>query len=159
MKHDERIGFEIRTLDNMMMRNFSASVKARGLDEMTVMHGWIIGYLYANRGKEIYQKDIETQFSIGRSTVTNILKLMEKKGYLRRESVSRDARLKKLVLSENGIKLHEDTQKLIRDLDEKTIRGISGEELDTFYRVIHRLKRNLESQRLERAAFGEVRDD
>lgn len=42
----------------------------------------------------IFQKDLETEFCIGRSTVTNILNLMEKKGFVRRESVSYDARLK-----------------------------------------------------------------
>lgn len=79
MGRKTNIGFQVRTLDNMLMRNFACSVKESGLDELTVMHGWSIGYLYQNRERDIYQKDIESQFSIGRSTVTNILKLMEKK--------------------------------------------------------------------------------
>ena len=46
MKQEVKLGFEIRTLDNMLRRNFISSVKESGLDEVTVMHGWIIGYLY-----------------------------------------------------------------------------------------------------------------
>ena len=37
---------------------------------------------------------------MARSTVTGVVKLMERKGLIRRESVSSDARLKKLVLTE-----------------------------------------------------------
>lgn len=159
MRQEIRVGFEVRTLDNMMMRNFASSVRANGLDELTIMHGWIIGYLYGNREKSIYQKDIEAQFSIGRSTVTNILKLMEKKGYLVREAVAHDARLKQLKLTTTGIQLHEDTQRLIAGLDERTMEGISEEELDTFYLVIRKLKENLEIQRLDRMNMREVQDD
>lgn len=155
MGHKTNIGFEVRTLDNMLMRNFACSVKESGLDELTVMHGWIIAYLYQNLEREIYQKDIESRFSIGRSTVTNILKLMEKKGYLLREPVDRDARLKRLRLTETGIQLHEDTQHLIELLDEKTIQGISQEELEVFTQVVYKLKQNIEKQHAERKSrFG-----
>ena len=78
----------------MMSRNLMAAARERGVDELTAMHGWILGYLCRNEDKDIFQKDIEAEFKICRSTVTNILKLMEKKGYIRRESVPYDARLK-----------------------------------------------------------------
>lgn len=80
MKHKETIGFAIRSLDNLITRKMIAYAAQNGVDELTIMHGWIIGYLYDNMEKEIFQKDIEAKFSIGRSTVTGILKLMEKKG-------------------------------------------------------------------------------
>ena len=79
----------------MMSRNLMAAARERGVDELTAMHGWILGYLCRNEHKDIFQKDIEAEFKICRSTVTNILKLMEKKGYIKRESVPYDARLKK----------------------------------------------------------------
>ena len=66
------------------------------------MQGWIIGYLYQNRDKEVFQRDIQEQFSIRRSTVTGILQLMEKNGLITRSSVERDARLKKLELTPPG---------------------------------------------------------
>ena len=81
-KREERIGFEIRRLDHMLARNLQARVKAAGIDEVTLMHGWIIRYLYMNRERDVFQRDIEQYFSIGRSTVTNIIQLMEKKGFI-----------------------------------------------------------------------------
>ena len=77
VKREERIGFEIRKLDHMLERNIQAHVRAAGIDEVTLMHGWIIRYLYMNRERDVFQRDIEQYFSIGRSTVTNIIQLME----------------------------------------------------------------------------------
>lgn len=144
MKHSKDVGFEVRTLDNMIYRQLIAYEARRGIDEVTVMHGWIIGYMYDNQEKEIFQKDIEAAFSITRSTVTGILKLMEKKGYIYRESVEWDARLKRLVLTDRGRELHEGTMRNIRMLEDSVREGISPQELETFFRVIELMKANLE---------------
>ena len=53
---------------------------------------------------------------------------MEKKGYIRRESVPYDARLKKLVLTDTGRELHEKTKDMIDILEEQTIEGIAKED-------------------------------
>lgn len=140
-----KIGYELRTLDNMLSRNLMAAARERGVDELTAMHGWILGYLCRNEHKDIFQKDIEAEFKICRSTVTNILKLMEKKGYIKRESVPYDARLKKLVLTDTGRELHEKTKDMIDMLEEQTVERISKEDLDTFYRVIDQVKNNVKN--------------
>ena len=145
-KREERIGFEIRRLDHMLAISLQAQVKAAGLDEVTLMHGWIIRYLYANRDKDIFQKDMEQHFSIGRSTVTNIIQLMEKKGFVMRESVEHDARLKKVVLTAKGIQSHELLEKLIENLDMSLVEGITEDELSVFYSVIRKLAENLSKQ-------------
>lgn len=144
-----RIGLEIRKLDHMLSRNLTANVKESGIDEMTIMHGWIIRYLYENREKEIFQKDIEKNFSVGRSTITNIIKLMEKRGYLCREAVEKDARLKKVLLTEKGIQAHETIEALIDRMNERTLDGISDEELRVFDQVVEKLKENIRRQQKE----------
>ncbi len=145
-RREEKIGFEIRRLDHMLGRNMQAHVRAAGIDEVTLMHGWIIRYLYTNQNKDVFQKDIEQYFSIGRSTVTNIIQLMERKGYIARESVEHDARLKKVVLTEKGIRNQEMLEDLVESLDTRLVDGITDEELYVFYSVIEKLKRNLTKQ-------------
>ena len=145
-RREEKIGFEIRRLDHMLGRNMQAHVRAAGIDEVTLMHGWIIRYLYTNQDKDVFQKDIEQYFSIGRSTVTNIIQLMERKGYIARESVEHDARLKKEVLTEKGIRNQEMLEDLVESLDTRLVDGITDEELSVFYSVIEKLKRNLTKQ-------------
>ncbi len=149
MAHEQDIGYQIRKLDNMMMRNLFGYAKKHGENDLTVMHGWILGYLYENREHDIFQRDVESTFSIGRSSVTNIVSLMEKKGYLRRESVTQDARLKKLILTPAGEALHLKTVSIIDILDRRTKKGIAPQELKVFFGVIEKLKANLEKQREE----------
>ena len=141
---DKRIGPDIHRLDRKLSRNLTMRVKEAGLDEVTMMHGWIIRYLYHNREKDVYQKDIEKMFSVRRSTVTNLIQLMEKKGYVRRESVAADARLKKVLLTEKGIESHETIEKMIDHIEEELTDGISEEELRVFYEVIRKITDNVE---------------
>ena len=146
----EKIGLEIRKLNHEMNRNLELQVKAEGIDEVTLMHGWIMRYLYENREKEIYQKDIEKHFSIGRSTVTSIIQLMEKKGFIERQAVQSDARLKKVLLTEKGEKTHEMIEALIIQLNQNMMEGIEQEELQTFLEVLSKIRQNIERKREEK---------
>lgn len=141
-------------LNHMITRNLTCHVKAAGIDEITLMHGWIMRYLYENRDHDIFQKDIEKTFSIGRSTVTSIIKLLEKQGYVRREFVEHDARLKKVTLTEKGVKNHESMEALIIRLDEMLEEDIGKDELEVFFRVTEKIKKNLEKQKMERKKGG-----
>ena len=82
---------QIRRVDNLIFRKINQFARANGVEQATPMHGWIIEYLYRHREEQVFQRDIEREFSITRSTVTNILQLMERKGYIRRQSVPQDA--------------------------------------------------------------------
>ena len=144
MKSEEHIGMELKRLDNEIHSRMAIFRAETGADDLTMMQSWIVGFLYNKRDQEVFQKDIEAEFSIARSTATGILQLMEKKGYIRRESLDRDARLKRVMLTGNGIMLQE---KIIHNIDwmEKKLReGISREEMDIFFTVIRKMRRNIE---------------
>lgn len=143
-KKSSRVGLAIRRLDHVLRKNLEASVKAEGIDEITLMHGWIIRYLYENRNKDVFQKDIEKNFSICRSSVTGIIQIMEKKGYISREFVAHDARLKKVMLTEKGIRSHQKIEELISWQNEQLTQGIDEEELQIFLKVAEQLRINAE---------------
>ena len=84
---------QIRRVNNLISRRVNHYSRLNGVEDVTAMHGWILAFLYECRDREVFQRDVERAFSITRSTVTNILQLMEKKGYIRRVSVPQDARL------------------------------------------------------------------
>lgn len=137
-----RIGIEIRKLDHMLKRMITYHAKAAGMDEVTLMHGWIIQYLYENKEKEVFQKDIEARFSVCRSTVTSIIQLMEKKGYIARESVGHDARLKKVILTDKGIETHDKMECIAEQMDRMFVADISEEEMEVFLKVMNKIKEN-----------------
>ncbi len=138
------VGYHLRRIDNLLMRSTTSLARSMGLDEVTVMNGWILTYLDRNSDRDIYQKDIEMQFGIKRSTVTNIVKLMEKKGLISRQTVPRDARLKKLVLTEKGKWAREVSYEAIKMTEEKIKRGISEEEIHYLCDIIEKMRKNLD---------------
>ena len=108
------------------------------------MHGWILAYLYECRDREVFQRDVERAFSITRSTVTNILQLMEKKGYIRRVGVPQDARLKRLVLTEEGAKAHQQIILSFRQTDQFISSLLTEEENAELLRLLNKLRAGME---------------
>ena len=139
----EHIGKLIHELDNILYRNMLAIGKRYDYDQLTVMNGWILHYLSMNEGKEVFQKDIENEFGITRSTVTGIIKLMEQKGFITRISVPKDARLKQLVLTDMGRKYEEQMGSQMRQNNLQLQKNITEEEMETFLRVIDKIKQNV----------------
>ncbi len=140
---DMQVGAAIRRLDHMLNRYITGNVKDIGYDNVSVMHGWIIRYLYDHRDEDVFQKDIERQFSIGRSAVTSILQLLEKKGYIRRTNVEQDARLKKVELTKAGLECHEKVETLLAEMEKNMLRGIDRKELETFLAVAQKIENNI----------------
>jgi DNA-binding MarR family transcriptional regulator len=138
------IGIELRSLNNLIMRKVENSSAKEQIDSITGTNGWIIGFLAENADREIYQKDLEKQFSITRSTVSKVLILMEKKGLVERRSVPHDARLKKLVLTEKAWKISELMIDDVTRMEETLTKGFTEAELEYFYRCIQRMKNNIQ---------------
>ena len=145
MKHRDEIGFRVGILSNTIHRRIDQEIHAVQDNPCTGMQGHIMGYLYRNRDKDVFQRDIQEWLSVRRSTVTGLLQLMEKRGLITRESVEQDARLKKIKLTPLGIQMHEEVGQAIHRVED-AIRGIlSDEERETFFRLCEKLQTTVES--------------
>ncbi|QSX07631.1 MarR family transcriptional regulator [Alkalibacter rhizosphaerae] len=138
------IGKELRSLNNVIKRYVENLNNYQSAKNVTGTNSWIIAFLADNQHREIYQKDLEKQFSVTRSTASKVIKRMEEKGMLCRVSVPEDARLKKLVLTQTALDMHnaiiEDLQKMESNLTD----GFDPDELKTLHSYIVRMKKNLE---------------
>lgn len=141
---EKLIGFELKCLNNLIMRKVENLPGKNEIDSITGTNGWIIGFLAENADKDIYQKDLEQRFSITRSTASKVLILMEKKGLIQRCSVPHDARLKKLVLTEKAWKLSEQMINDAMRIEATLTKEFTEEELKTLYHYIQRMKNNIQ---------------
>ena len=73
--------------------------------------------------KEIYQKDIEKNFVVRRSTASGILDTMEKNGMLMRIPSDFDARSKRIVLTDKFISKVEFLENLIEKFSQPETNG------------------------------------
>ena len=131
-------------MDNLIFRKIGLIARTNGVEAVTPMHGWIMEYLYRHSETPVFQRDIEREFSITRSTVTNILQLMERKGYIERQSVPQDARLKRLVLTEKGACIHEKTMQSLHQTDEFVESLLTPEENAELLRLLNKLRKGLQ---------------
>lgn len=138
---DRNIIFEMKNLDRLLRKHIDAEFRELdGDDQLTRMHHWIIGFLYANQHRDVFQRDVEAEFKISRSTTSSMLTLMEKKGLITRQSVPGDARLKKLQLTEKAARLHVRHMDKMREFEDRVNNSITPEEKQELLRILEKLR-------------------
>ena len=142
---EERIhvGHQVHRIDRSISKLLEMRVKEEGLDEIALMHGWILRYLYEHQDKEIYQKDIEKYFNIRRSTATGLLNSLEKNGYITKEPVENDKRMKKIKATEHAYSTVEKIDNHVIQLEKIMLDGIDEKEVKQFRNTISKMTLNL----------------
>ena len=102
--------------------------------------------LLASENRPLYQKDVEKEFQMRKSTVTGILQLMEKNGLITRENTQKDARLKQIVPTEKAESLRLKVRAHIRETEEKMAEGISEDDLLCCKQVLWKMFCNLSDE-------------
>lgn len=106
----------------------------------------VLSFLERNEEKiSIYQKDIEKEFGIRRSSVTNILKNMEKNEFVMREIDSKDARIKKVFLTEKGRALSRSLYEHMKEMESKIVGGMEEEEKKMFLKLLKQALNNIDT--------------
>jgi DNA-binding MarR family transcriptional regulator len=140
----DSVSFQLRTLGVHLKRAIDRSEAVKTFEDVTGMHRWVIKYLIEQQERPVFQKDIEALLSIRRSTATKMLQLMEKNGYIARQQVDADARLKKIVLTPKAWELHQVIMHEIELLEQQLRQGITDAEMQQFFAVMEKMKANIE---------------
>lgn len=133
-----------------IMKSISRKIDQRvGEHGLTDVQGRLIGFLARKEkyGVEVFQRDIEEEFRVRRSSVTSVLQLLEKNEYITRESVAKDARLKKIVLTDKGRKVHEQVYQMILSEEGKVLQVLTKEEQDQLFVLLEKLEQACENNR------------
>lgn len=143
----ERLGLEIKRLNNLISRNISNLETISLLNEISNSNGFILRYIEEHEDEVITQKDIEKAFGITRSTASTVLSLMEKKELIVREVLKEDNRVKKVLITDKGKKINSDIKKEIDQFELNLIKGFNDDELKQFLFYIDKLKENLKEEK------------
>lgn len=134
------VTFTVRSLSNGIHRLMDSSIAKDW--RITPMQGRFIGFIRRHQS-DVFQRDLEAEFCIRRSTASAILQTMERDGLIRREAVPQDARLKKLVLTPKAEAFSAYFHQELTRVEALITSGISEEELDCFFRTAEKLDHNL----------------
>lgn len=139
MHHDRHAARYVSKLSNKLRRRIDA-FSTHG--QMSGSAGRALHFLLAQQD-DVYQKDIEDEFSLRPSTATELLKTMERDGLIRREPVPQDARCKRIVVTEKALGYRQAVMDDILGLEAELTRNIPPEDLDVFFRVIEQMLDNM----------------
>lgn len=144
------VTFEMQGLAHTIKRYMNSLAEAQDLSMSGRNKGisgtnlFIIAYLYENREKDVFQKDLEEKMNVRRSTVSKVLQIMEGKDLIRREQVACDGRLKKIVLTPSALKGIENFKKDSLKVESRLTKGFTEEELDQFFYLLNKAKQNFQ---------------
>ena len=143
MNEQRSVCQELKILNQMIKRRADAVVAEMFDQEITDMQGRIIGFLYHNQTRPIYQKDVEAAFSITRATTSKMLTLMEKNGLITRTSVEYDGRLKELRLTEKALDFAERVWRGLKEFETAITEGLTQRDQEVLLMLLRKLEENV----------------
>jgi len=130
----------IKVASNEISRGINSFANKYGLTGTQVQ---IIYYLSKTDKGNIYQKDVEQEFNIRRSTTTNILKTMEKNDLIIRRSSKDDSRLKRIVLSDKSKEVQDAIEKFMTENDQRILSTLGTLERHSFVHALKKIPQKL----------------
>lgn len=136
---------DIRRCVNILSRQIKRKIdESVAKYDVTSVQCAIIEFISHNREKrDIFAKDIESNFNMRRATVAEVMSLMERNNLIKRKVSDEDARLKKIVLTEKSLKIKENFEKDIKEVEKELLKGFTEEEKQEFLRLIYKMSNNL----------------
>ena len=138
---NETVGRSVGMLSNLIRRKFSAFSFH---ETLSPAQGKVLHFILVRSAEcDVFQKDVEEEYSLRPPTATKILKDTEKNGLIRREAVPYDARLKRIVATPKALQYQDLIRKSLEETESTLTAEVSDEDLETFFRVINQMIRNM----------------
>lgn len=141
---DKSAAQEMFKIVNLFKRHLDKQISSNISKDLTVAQGYVISFLNeVGEERDIFQKDIEQEFQLHRSSVSSMLSNMEKNGLIQRLSVNEDSRLKKIILTEKALQYEKEIDCIMIEAKEHILKNISLEEQQITVNTLDKMKQNL----------------
>ncbi len=150
MKLNETIEFHIRTTSLALSRMYNSIASKYGITQT-------IGYLLTYVEKEgTPSSSLAQQLGMKNSSLTRLLKKMEKDGCIKRITDKKDKRVIRIFLTEKGVQRRRIAKKTVLDFNEKILHYVSEQEIHNFFKVLDVIKNQINNEIKEQEEDSEV---
>ena len=144
-KNKLKMGLDISKINHIISRKVDAAVINAIDDNLTVSQAYVIDFIsMEGKDRDIFQKDLEKEFDLKRSSISLMLNNMEKSDLIQRVPVAEDARLKKIILTNKAIMIHKKISNAIDSVENKLCKDLTTDEIKIFYSVLDKIRNSLE---------------
>lgn len=134
------VGFRLRIVSNLLERYSENNIRMPQSKNITSM---VVGFIYRSGDKPVTQRDICEEFNMSRSSVTGLIDRMEQKEIVERISFDKDARKKRIVLTEKCRRNCKTVFQSLKELERTITDGMSEEEIKQFNRLLDKVAENI----------------
>lgn len=110
---------------------------------------YLVYILFSCKNSPIYAKNLEKEFKTSKSSISTVLKQLEKKGLIEVIKDSNDARYKTLMPTKKGYIYKNDSIKFMEKLDEILIQDIDEDELKVCNKVLTKMLDNIQEGKID----------
>lgn len=142
---EKRIGREIKFIHILTSRYVTKHIKCKEKKHYSLIQIDIMEYLAEAKNNNIYQKDIEKEFELRKSTVSGVLDTMQRNGIIGRFEDEEDFRSKQIKLTEKGKRIYQGLIKEILKMERLIAKDISKQDIEIFFKVANQIKENLKN--------------
>ncbi|AXQ78830.1 MarR family transcriptional regulator [Streptococcus chenjunshii] len=145
----------LKLLVNQIEQLADDLAKKNGIEHLAGPQGHVLLYLDKHQSDEIFIKDIEQFLKISKSVSSNLIKRMEKNGFITTALSQTDKRRKRIVLTDAGRLKLPLLQQFHQDMREYLFKDITCADLQILKKVSQQLQTNIDSYKLEAAQTEE----
>lgn len=139
---------EFKKIGHLIHLMVEREAKKRGLEFSAGPQGQVLSFLShrEKEGKVTLIRDVEQELHISKSVTSNLIKRMEKNGFIYLEPSPTDKRAKYVYLTDSVKDKLNDMKQFFEEVDQKMMAGVSEEELAIFFRVMHQFYENMKKR-------------
>ena len=137
---DNSPGFSVHLLDTQMKAGLRRAFQARGYN-ITPEQWGVLSRLWVKEG--IHQNTLARETSKDRHTITRILNLLEKKGFVRRVPDHEDKRRVNIYLTAEGKALKSVLPPIVTHFLKKCFVGLNEKDVKEMVRIHRRILENM----------------
>ncbi len=116
--------------------------KKRGINGILTAHTAILGFLYCKQEPVTISELVEVSNRV-KSTVTIMIKTLEKHGYIQKQKCQNDGRVSYISLTKRGKEIENDFMEVTENGINKMFASIGENEIDSTYNILEKIEKNL----------------
>lgn len=137
---------QLRNVINLMEHRVQKLAEAYHVEQLAGPQGFAVMFLKDNPDKDIFIKDIEQNLKISKSVTSDLIRRMEKNGFIQVCPAQRDKRYKRVILTDLGREKAQAIADFHLDIRQQILAGIRREDLTIAFRVFEDILQNLEKK-------------
>ncbi|HEY0651602.1 MAG TPA: MarR family transcriptional regulator [Chryseosolibacter sp.] len=143
MRREETVDFNIKAAWHAIARMYNQQASKY---DITMSMGFVLLNINSDEGTPATK--IAPLMGLEARSLTRLLKSMEEKGLIYRESDASDKRMVRIVLTKEGKKKKEKSREVVLRFNEVVRDKIANEQLNTFFDVLQKISRIIEKNNI-----------